>query len=161
MPEQRESNPARRPDEKSHQDGDLSDMLGELRVLLPGAQLLTAFMVTLPFSGGFSKVQQAETWVFLAAFISSLSSLVLLSAPAVQHSLLRPLLDRERFKLFATRMTIIGVVPLSLALVLVVELVVSEVFGRFVGVAMAGLVLLLIGIFWWLLPKLIKRTART
>ena len=33
-------------------EGDLSDLLSELRILLPGAQMLTAFLIILPFNGG-------------------------------------------------------------------------------------------------------------
>lgn len=141
-------------------DGDLSDLLSEVRILLPAAQLLTAFLVTLPFSTGFSKIEQAERWIFLATFICSIISLVLLSAPAVQQRL-TPLIDRERFKLFATRMSFAGIIPLSMALVLAVDLVVSEVFGHLVAVTMAILVMLLIGVFWWFLPRLIKPAVKT
>lgn len=95
MPKQRDLEAGRRLDGNS-QDGDLSDMLSELHFLLPGAQLLTAFLITVPFSTGFSKIKQTERRIFLATFICSITSLVLLSAPAVQHRLMRPLLDRER-----------------------------------------------------------------
>lgn len=36
-------------------DGDLSELLEERRVLLPGAQTLTAFLIILPFNGGFAQ----------------------------------------------------------------------------------------------------------
>ena len=77
-------------DQKEQQDasdsGDLSDLLSELRILLPGAQMLTAFLIILPFNGGFAKIVQAEKIVFLATFFLSMTSLVLLSAPAIQHA---------------------------------------------------------------------------
>src|SRR5215203_1583473 len=84
-------------------DGDLSDMLSELRILLPGAQMLTAFLIILPFNGGARQIIQGESQAFLATFFFALTSLVLLSAPAIQHRLMRPLISRERFKRLATR----------------------------------------------------------
>ena len=60
-------------------------MLGELRVLLPSAQLLSAFLITVPFNSGFANIVASEKTVFLATFTLSILSLVLLSAPAVQH----------------------------------------------------------------------------
>ncbi|MGC5083434.1 DUF6328 family protein, partial [Escherichia coli] len=81
----------------------LSDLLNELRILLPAAQLLTAFLITLPFNSGFSQIVESEKWIFLATFCCSLTSLVLFAAPAVQHRLLRPLRDRSRFKTLASR----------------------------------------------------------
>lgn len=133
-------------------DGDFADLLAELRVLLPGTQLLTAFLITLPFSAGFAKIVQFEKWVFAATFVCSLSSLVFFSAPAVQHRLLRPLKDRARFKELATRLTILGCIALALALVLGAYLVLAEVFGPALGMAAAGMALVLIVSVWALLP---------
>lgn len=141
-------------DEKLHDPEDLSEMLNELRVLQPGAQLLTAFLITLPFNDGFAKIVTIEKWAFMATFVCSLISLVLLSAPAVQHRLLRPLVDRQRFKCIATKEILAGAVALSLALVLAAFLVISEVFGHVVGSGVALLLGGVIALFWWIFPWL-------
>lgn len=60
-------------------DGDLTDMLGELRVLLPSAQLLSAFLITVPFAPGFASAVAVEKHVFLATFVLSVTALVLFS----------------------------------------------------------------------------------
>ena len=138
-------------------DGDLTEMLNELRVLLPGAQLLNAFLITMPFSAGFSQIVQAEKWIFLATFICSLSSLILFAAPAVQHRMMRPLRDRTHFKNMATRQMLVGAFALSLALVLGASLVVSEVFGQLLGIVIAAAVALLIAILWWWVPRQAQR----
>ena len=141
---------------------DLSDMLVELRVLLPGAQLLSAFLITLPFVPGFRDIAGYEKWLFLATLICSIVSLVLLSAPAVQHRLMRPLADRVAFKRFASYEMLAGAVMLSLALVLGVGLVVSEVFGKTAGYVVGGFIAFVVGIMWWALPIAIKsRQGRT
>ncbi|MDQ3779860.1 MAG: DUF6328 family protein, partial [Chloroflexota bacterium] len=59
----------------AREDEDLGDLLQELRVLLPGVQTLTAFLIILPFSGGFSQIARSEQWVYVATFVCSLSSL--------------------------------------------------------------------------------------
>lgn len=141
-------------------DGDLNDMLGELRVLLPSAQLLSAFLITVPFNTGFANIVTSEKRVFLATFILAITSLVLLSSPAVQHRLIRPLRDRARFKL-ATRQIVAGSMALSLALILATQLVLSEVFGHVVGIFLAaGFVATLILLLWWIMPKILKRSGR-
>ncbi|MDQ3929965.1 MAG: DUF6328 family protein [Chloroflexota bacterium] len=137
---------------EGHDEKDLNDLLQELRILLQGVQVLTAFLVILPFNQGFERVQEVEKWVYIATFICSVTGLVLFSAPAAQHRLARPLMDRVRFKEFATRMTIVGLVPSSLALVLATQLVVSEVLGNVESIVVAAIVALLIGLFWWVLP---------
>lgn len=141
------------PNRDDNDDGDLTDMLGELRVLLPTAQLLSAFLITVPFASGFSAVVTAEKGVFLATFVLSVASLVLLSAPAVQHRLIRPLKDRVHFKRLATRQIVAGAATLALALVLATQLVLSAVLGHMVGNVAAGLFAVLILLLWWVLPK--------
>lgn len=140
------------------EDGDFSDMLSEMRIVLPGAQMLAAFLIILPFNGGFRHIVQSEKYVFLATLFFALGSLILLSAPAVQHRVMRPLADRERFKQFASRQILAGSIALGIALVLGTNLVVSEVFGHRVGLIGACLIGTIVATVWWLLPLWIKRT---
>lgn len=147
-------------DERDEQDdGDFSDMLSEMRILLPGAQMLSAFLIILPFNSGFAQIVHMEKLLFLATFFLSLTSLVLLSAPAIQHRLMRPLKDRVRFKRMATRQIVAGAFALAVALVLGTGLVISEVFGPVVGIGMAVLMAALIICAWWLVPMYMKRNA--
>ena len=148
------------PDADLPEDGDFSDMLSEMRIVLPGAQTLAAFLIILPFNGGFRHIVQTEKYVFLATLFFALTSLILLSAPAVQHRVMRPLMDRERFKHFASRQIVAGSVALGIALVLGTNLVVSEVFGHHVGLIGAGIIGTIVATIWWLLPLWLKRHTR-
>jgi hypothetical protein len=132
--------------------GDLTEMLQELRVLIPGVQVLVGFLVILPFSLGLSHIPETERWVYLAAFVCGLFSLVLFMAPAAQHRLERPLRNRVRFKQYATWMTIVGLVPLSLALVLTTHLVVSQTVGYGAALVVSAIVAALIAAVWWAWP---------
>jgi hypothetical protein len=146
--------------ETSDDPTNMNEMLQELRILLQGSQVLTAFLVVLPFSARFSAIVRAEQWVYVATFLCSLISLVLFSAPAVHHRLQRPLLDRVAFKDYASRMMVIGMVPLTMALVLMTQLVTSEVIGELPAAALAGGVALFVVGIWWVLPLLTKRPRR-
>jgi hypothetical protein len=141
-----------------HDDGDFSDMLSEQRILLPGAQMLTAFLIILPFNGGFQHIVHIEKLVFLATFICSLVSL--LSAPAIQHRLIRPLVDRAAFKHIASKFIVAGAVALAFAFTLATNLVISEVFGAVAGGVASGLIALVILVLWWMLPMYLQRAAR-
>lgn len=138
--------------EGTNADVDLSDMLGELRILLPSAQILTAFLITLPFNSGFSQIIKFEKIVFMATFFCSISSLILFTAPAIQHRLMRPLHNRQKFKNSATRQMVIGAMCLSFALILSANLVMSEVFGHRMGIAVAISMATFIGTMWWIWP---------
>jgi peptidoglycan biosynthesis protein MviN/MurJ (putative lipid II flippase) len=137
-------------------DGDLTDMLGELRVLLPGSQLLSGFLIAVPFAPGFAGMVGSERYIFLASFLFALISLVFLSAPAIQHRLIRPLRDRERFKAVASRQILLGAATLAIALVLATQLVLSTVMGQTVGNAAAGFLGGLIVLVWCWVPWLLR-----
>lgn len=135
-------------------DHDLSDMLQETRVLQQGAQVLTAFLIILPFTEVFVRIATSDKWVFLAAFLTSLSSLVFLSAPAANHRVMRPLRNPERFKNFANRLILVGLVFQSLAWVLTTQLVVSNILGMRIGLAAAAAAAALIVLLWGVVPVL-------
>jgi hypothetical protein len=131
---------------------DLGDMLQELRILLNGVQVLTAFLVVLPFSEGFSKLNEVERYVYLMTFVCSVIALVLFAAPAAQHRLMRPLPDRVAFKHFSTNMAIIGLVPFSLCLILSAYLVATTILGTPYSLVVPLVVAIVIGIIWWAIP---------
>jgi peptidoglycan biosynthesis protein MviN/MurJ (putative lipid II flippase) len=137
-------------------DGDLTDMLGELRVLLPGSQLLSGFLIAVPFAPGFARMVGSEHYIFLATFLFALISLVFLSAPAIQHRMVRPLRDRERFKAIASRQILLGAATLGISLVLATQLVLSTVMGQTVGNVAAGFLAGLILLIWCWVPWLLR-----
>lgn len=141
-------------------DGDFSDLLQELRVLLQGVQVLTGFLIVLPFSEGFARVSDNAKIVYLVMFLCVLSSLVLFSAPAAQHRLLTPLHDRVRFKHHATRLIILGLIPLSISMVLAAQFVVNEVLGELVANIVAAVVAAIVGILWWYVPIMRRRQRK-
>lgn len=138
-------------------DGALDDLLQEIRVLLQGVQVLTGFLIILPFSNGFPRLRAGERIVYIVLFACTLTSLVLLSAPAAHHRLVAPLADRVRFKRFATRMTIAALAPFSVALVLATHLVVTQVAGAGTANVMAGFAAALIAVMWWIVPLRLRR----
>lgn len=149
MPAAPTENPKLTPEE----DGDLSDMLEELRVLLPGTTTLTAFLIILPFNGGFSEIREEEKVVYIVTFLCAVVALTLFTAPAAHHRLQRPLMDRVAFKNRASRLIVIGLVPLSIAIVLVAQLVLSTVYAeRWLSWSVAGALAVLILGLWWIFP---------
>jgi hypothetical protein len=146
--------------ESNQQSGDhksdesLSDMLNEMRVLLPGAQTLTAFLIIVPFNSSFQDLGRSDRLVYVITFLCSLIALLLFAAPAAHHRLERPLIDRAGFKDFATRFILAGLFFLSVALVLATELVIAQVWTQnSISWGVAGLVALLVLTVWWLLPR--------
>jgi hypothetical protein len=160
MPDNDEAKDHDQTAEKQPEAGNLSDMLQELRVLLQGVQVLTGFLIILPFYQEFSTLSTPQHVVYVATFGCALASLIIFSAPAAQHRLEWPLRDRAKFKEFSTRMIVFGMVPLSLALILGTDLVVTQVLGAAAGIVAAALVLFAIAGLWWLFPYWERRGGR-
>ena len=133
-------------------DEDLSDLLNEIRLLLPGTLLLVAFLIALPFNTGYTRVSQFDNAVYVALFLCAILSLLLFAAPAAQHRLMSPLRDRAAFKRSVNRQVIIGLIPLSAAITLAAYLVISDVINTLVAAIVAGIVGLTIASLWWVVP---------
>jgi len=131
---------------------DLTDLLNEIRLLLPGTLLLVAFLIALPFNSGYTRVSQFDNAVYVAMFLCAILSLLLFAAPAAQHRLMSPLRDRAAFKRSVNRQVIIGLIPLSAAITLASYLVISDVIGALAAAIVAGIVGMAIAMLWWVLP---------
>jgi archaellum biogenesis protein FlaJ (TadC family) len=140
--------------ERSHAlpDEDLTDLLNEIRLLLPGTLLLVAFLIALPFNSGYTRVSQFDNAVYVALFLCAILSLLLFAAPAAQHRLMSPLRDRAAFKRAVNRQVIIGLMPLSAAITLAAYLVISHVLSTLAAAIVAGIVGLAIAMLWWVIP---------
>ena len=70
-------NAARRSEEQTREtrkervDRELMELLNELRVALPGVQILFAFLLTLPFSAGFGDTTGFQKDVYVVALLSA------------------------------------------------------------------------------------------
>jgi archaellum biogenesis protein FlaJ (TadC family) len=133
-------------------DEDLTDLLNEIRLLLPGTLLLVAFLIALPFNTGYTRVSQFDNAVYVALFLCAILSLLLFAAPAAQHRLMSPLRDRAAFKRSVNRQVIIGLIPLSAAITLATYLVISDVVNTLAAAIVAGIVGLTIASLWWVVP---------
>lgn len=141
-------------------DGNLTDLLGEMRVLLSGVQTMTAFLILIPFTGGLAELEGDGRPVFIVAFGCALLSMVLFTAPAAHHRIHRPVLDRENFKTLSTRYMIAGMAPLTIATFMVTQLVFSVIIPiPALAWVSAGLVALLLLTMWWIIPLRRKRTT--
>jgi hypothetical protein len=141
------------PDEAAERnDVDLTELLNEVRLLWPGTALIVAFLLTLPFNTGYTRVSPVDNVVYVVMFLCTMTSFVLFMAPAAQHRLMRPLKNRAAFKRSANRLIIIGLVPLSVTMPLMTYFVVSDVVGRAAAAIVAGAIGLLVAGLWWIIP---------
>ncbi len=96
-------------------DAEWIELLNEIRVLLPGVQVLFAFLLTTPFASGFDKVTELQRDVYALALMGALASIVCLVAPTTHHRIRWRKRDKEFMLHVANRSVIAGVgVPRAL-----------------------------------------------
>jgi hypothetical protein len=131
---------------------DLSDMLEETRILLPGTQVFAGFLITLPFQSRFDRLTTAQRNLYLVVFVTVLLSLVCFIMPAAYHRVARPVHRKQGYKVLATRVVIVGLIPFSISTVLSTFLIVDVVVGGRVGVIAALIIAAPLMLLWWLFP---------
>lgn len=130
-------------------DRELAELVQELRVLLPGVQVLFAFLLTVPFSVGFRDVTGAERALYFAALSATTVSTVLLIAPSARHRARFRDRDKEALVVSSNRLTLLSTAFLAAAMVAVVVLVGDYLYSWVVGVAGGIATVALIAWFWY------------
>lgn len=143
---------------KERIDRELMELLNELRVALPGVQVLFAFLLAVPFAQGWSKVTEFQKEVFFATLCSTAVSAALLIAPSAYHRLHFRNQEKEHLLLTANKLTIAGLLFLALSMVGAIVLI-SDVLYSGTAVAIAGIVAALIFLGLWVLLPLWRRRA--
>src|SRR5262245_30838736 len=104
-------------------DRNLSELLQELRVALPGVQVLFAFLLAVPFQQEFSKVSEFEKKICFATLLLTALSAALLIAPSAYHRITFRYQQKHRLVFVSNRLTIAGLAALALAMTCAVLLV--------------------------------------
>jgi hypothetical protein len=150
-------------DEEDHGerlDRELIELLNELRVALPGVQVLFGFLLTVPFSQGWSRVTLTERRVFFATFLCTAIATALLIAPSAQHRILWRAQDKEALLRRANLLAIGGTFFLALAVTGAVWVVTDVIYDQApTAVVTAGVA----GLFaWvWFAAPLLRRLRRS
>jgi predicted membrane channel-forming protein YqfA (hemolysin III family) len=131
---------------------ELIEFLNELRVVLPGVQVLFAFLLTVPFTNRFEDVTNGQRQVFFVTFLCTTAATALLIAPSAYHRLRWRQHDKERMLRTANRLSIGGMVFLTFALVGAVYLVTDLLFHYAAAVVVTAAVGGFFVWFWWGLP---------
>jgi hypothetical protein len=137
---------------KDRVDRELMELLNELRVALPGVQVLFAFLLILPFQQKFSSVSEVDRIVYLAALLSSAAAGALLIAPSVYHRLNFRQPDKERVLLDSNALLIIGSYCTAIGIVCSIFLIGDVLFGTAAAVAVTVVTIGAYAALWVVLP---------
>lgn len=134
------------------------ELLQELRVILPGVQVLFAFLLTAPFSARFNELDELGRDLYGVALLGSALAMIVLMAPTSYHRVAqRASEDRLRS---AIALTMTGMATLAVSVLLVVFVVLRFIFEAGAGLAVTVSLAVAIGLLWYLLP-LVRGRSRS
>jgi hypothetical protein len=140
-------------------DRNWASLLQELRVVQTGVQLLTGFLLTVPFQDLFYQQDSTFQNIYLATVTASVGATVLLLAPVAMHRLLFRQHKLEELVNSAQRFALGGLVLLGLALTGVMVLVFEMVLTRSAGLVAGAVAAVVFLFFWFALPRHFRRRA--
>jgi hypothetical protein len=141
---------------KERHDRELIELLNELRVALPGVQVLFAFLLAVPFARGWPKVTNFEKNVFFVSFMGAAVSSALLIATSSIHRIGWRVTDKGKIVRVGTVLTIAGLFALAVSVVAVVLLVTDYIFSRTTAIAAAAAIASVIIATWYVLAFLLR-----
>jgi hypothetical protein len=141
-------------DEKPAQrlDRNWSELVQEIRVVQTGVQLLTGFLLTLPFQQRFSQLTHTQKGLYLTTVCLSISATAFLQAPVSVHRALFRRHQREQAVHLAHCLSIYGIALLAGAVVFVTALIFDVVAGTTIATAVAVSTAVLLSVLWVIIP---------
>ena len=133
------------------------ELLQEIRVTQTGVQILTGFLLTVPFSNRFHELTSFQRGVYLAVLGGAVLTTGLVVSPVAFHRVLFRRRRRELLVESGNRFALAGLASLALTVSGVVLLVVDVVVGDTAGWFAGGAALAFFAVMWALVPKLSDR----
>jgi hypothetical protein len=137
---------------KQRVNRELIELLNEVRVALPGVQVLFAFLLTVPFASGWKKTTELQQDVYVCAVVTAAVAAVFMIAPSSYHRLQFRQPHKEHMLFTSNKLLIIGMVFLAISISLCVFLVVDLVISIPWALALTAGVALLIVVLWYAMP---------
>jgi Family of unknown function (DUF6328) len=133
-------------------DRELNELLQELRVVLPGVQVLLAFLLTAPFQQRFAQLPGTLRNAFFASIACATVATALLIAPSAHHRLRWREREKERLLRIANREAIWGTVFLAAAIVLALYVITNVLYATWIALLTAVLTVAVFAALWYALP---------
>jgi hypothetical protein len=137
---------------KQRHDRELIELLNELRVALPGVQVLFAFLLAVPFAQGWKRVTHFQKYVFFVSFVATGLSSILLIAPTAFHRIGWRVEDKGRIVMAGNRLALAGLAVLAVAIEAVVLLISDYIFELTTAIVTTAVLGIAVAVFWIVLP---------
>ncbi|MCU1480208.1 MAG: sodium:proton antiporter [Subtercola sp.] len=138
-----------------------SELLQEFRVIQTGTQILTGFLLTLPFQAKFSSLTTLQTTLYLGLVCGSALATALALAPVSVHRLLFRRGEKRQIVETANRLALFTLVVISLVLTGTIVFIFDVVVGDVAGIVAGVVALVALALLWVVLPLSIRRSLPT
>jgi hypothetical protein len=138
--------------EKDRINRELIELLNELRVALPGVQVLFAFLLILPFQQRFADTSVEDKAIYTVALLLSALAAALLIAPSAYHRLNFRRDIKEGMLFDANKLIVAGLVCTAVGVACSIYLVVDVVYGGMPAVIATVATVVVFGVLWLVLP---------
>jgi SNF family Na+-dependent transporter len=125
------------------------ELLNELRVALPGVQILFAFLLAVPFNARFASVTAFQRDVYFATLLCAALASAFLIAPAIYHRLLFRRHRKRDVIMTGHRCLILGTAALAFAMTGVILLISDFLFSRTAAIVSAVVCALMLAYLWF------------
>jgi Family of unknown function (DUF6328) len=139
-------------DDQDEQEQQVLELLNELRVILPGVQVLFAFLLTVPFSQRFSQLGSTDRAVYFGALLLAAGSSAMLIAPSLHARILGRGGDKAWLIRVSTPLTIAGGTFLAAGIACAVYLVADVLYHSRVAGVTTSVVVVVILLTWYGIP---------
>ncbi|HKH41487.1 MAG TPA: DUF6328 family protein [Solirubrobacterales bacterium] len=139
-------------DHRERVSRELIELLNELRVALPGVQVLFAFLLAVPFAQGFTRVTDFQRALYFTVIALTAVSLALLIAPSAWHRLRFRQQDKERILRASNKMSIAGLAFLALAMTGAVMLIADFIYSPTLTIVSGIVAAVVYGALWYVMP---------
>jgi hypothetical protein len=140
---------------------ELDELLQQLRITLPGVQVLFAFLLTVPFTQRFHLIDGAARDVFFIAFIATAFAAALLLSPVAYARIQFRQFDKERLIRWGTAATIGGLVLLAVALSASTYVVTQVIFSNTAAAYVAAGIAIVFALLWFVVPITARMQGRS
>ncbi|BCB79327.1 DUF6328 family protein [Phytohabitans flavus] len=140
--------------EKERYERNYADLLQELRVAQTGVQILFAFLLTLPFSSGFDRVNGFQRDVYVVALLASAGAAATLIAPVAYHRVLFQRGRKAELVRSAHRLASGGLAFMFLAMASAVLLITDFILDRWIAWVLSAVTAVWFVLLWLVLPML-------
>jgi hypothetical protein len=151
----------RRESETERLDRNLGELLTELRIALPGVQVLFAFLLIVPFNQGWTRASSFDRKLYFGTLLCTALATVLLIAPTVHHRLLFHRREKRFLVMTAHRLSEAGMTALAVAMTSAIALVTHIALGGTIATAVVSAsVALCFASVWYAFPLGRRRHTR-